>query len=273
MRLSTLTLHTNAQNRIADLQARMNDVLNPPNLSSTDPVAWDTKYRSSDSVAQLSQFARNASSAHDRLLTTQTALNSVFKTLTDLKTQLRASPPDLTTAKNAKDTLLAIANTKDSQGVPMFSGSMSTTPFDQNGNYSGNSQELNIQISENLQVPASISGQRAFVDTGVFSALDSVINDISTTGLVSTPSLQALTDAITKSGNVQTEAVLRVDQISSQNTLNTNLKELYTTQATKFDPDPVEQITTYNMLQTQYEALLKSYAVTFKSPTLFDYIS
>lgn len=121
----------------------------------------------------LSQGIDIAKSAHTNTLNTDKSLVEVSKAMSEFKTKLLQAANEIhtPTSRNAiandlqaiKDHIINIGNTSIG-GNFIFGGSkIGSKPFDSDGNYLGNDEELKALISSNNQVPYNITGKELFL--------------------------------------------------------------------------------------------------------------
>jgi flagellar hook-associated protein 3 FlgL len=138
-----------------------------------DPLGASQAINLSQSQAQNARYADNRAVASQNLGTEEDALNSLTLLLQDVRTRLvEASNGTLSDAdrgtlsnvlKNARDSLMGIANTTDGNGQYLFSGSLGSTPaYGATGNYQGDSLQREIQADQTRRIAGSDVGADIF---------------------------------------------------------------------------------------------------------------
>lgn len=141
-----------------------------------DPLAAAQAVNISQSQSLNTRFAANRGVATTNLATEENALSSMTLLLQDVKTQLIAagngtlSDADRATLsnvlKNARDSMLGLANTTDGSGQYLFSGSRGGTAAYQDINgkitYMGDAGQRKIQADQTRQISGSDVGSDIF---------------------------------------------------------------------------------------------------------------
>ncbi|CAM3745182.1 flagellar hook-associated protein FlgL [Castellaniella denitrificans] len=138
-----------------------------------DPLGASQAINLSQSQAQNARYADNRAVASQNLGTEEDALSSLTLLLQDVRTRLvEASNGTLSDAdratlsnvlKNARDSLMGIANTTDGNGQYLFSGSQGGTPaYGSAGNYQGDALQRNIQADQTRQIAGGDVGSDVF---------------------------------------------------------------------------------------------------------------
>ena len=138
-----------------------------------DPLGASQAINLSQSQAQNARYADNRAVANQNLGTEEDALGSLTLLLQDVRTRLvEASNGTLSDAdratlsnvlKNARDSLMGIANTTDGNGQYLFSGSQGSTPaYGAAGNYQGDTLQRNIQADQTRQIAGGDVGSDVF---------------------------------------------------------------------------------------------------------------
>ncbi|WP_368639265.1 flagellar hook-associated protein FlgL [Castellaniella ginsengisoli] len=138
-----------------------------------DPLGASQAINLSQSQALNARYADNRAVANQNLGTEEDALNSLTLLLQDVRTRLvEASNGTLSDAdratlsnvlKNARDSLMGIANVTDGNGQYLFSGSEGSTPaYGAAGNYQGDALQRDIQADQTRRIAGSDVGSDVF---------------------------------------------------------------------------------------------------------------
>lgn len=175
--------------------------------ASDDPVAAVRLSAARDQKQILERFQNNAQTAQSRLelgdQTLQQSINVITR-IAELTTQAGNGIYDgfsidaiLTEIDQLSETVLDLANTRDSQGQSLFSGfNTANVAFvkEPNGSvsYNGDRGVHALQISENMNVETSVDGGSAFMRVptangpkGIFDVITEVKNAVRSTGPLS----------------------------------------------------------------------------------------
>lgn len=185
MRVSTAEFTSQAiasiDSQSSALQQSQNEVatgLAVPNAAA-NPVAATQILQLVQQQAQLTQYGTNLQSAQTRLTLEQTSLSTVSNTVQSIRDLVvQAGDASLNNANRQQivtqiqslyQSLLASANTKDSNGEYLFSGYATLTqPFASNAggtvSYQGNDGNRLLQISANQSVADSDAGSGVFMN-------------------------------------------------------------------------------------------------------------
>ena len=168
------------------------------NAASDDPVAFSDLALLKAKEVRLAQYKRNIDVARQTLTLENTALTQASNLLTRVKElSIQASNDTLSAtdrknvaieAKGIEDSLLDLANTKDSNGLPIFGGFVSGNPFvkqvDGSIVYRGDANTTQQAVGDDAQVTVGFSGHDVFdrvpMETGpsksVFQIVSAVAN-------------------------------------------------------------------------------------------------
>ncbi len=138
-----------------------------------DPLGASQAINLSQSQAQNARYADNRAVADRNLGTEDDALNSLVTLLSGVRTRLvEAANGTLSDAdrgtlsnvlKNARDSLMGLANTTDGNGQYLFSGSKGDTPaYDEFGTYQGDTLQRLIQADQTRRIAGSDVGSDVF---------------------------------------------------------------------------------------------------------------
>ena len=166
--------------------------------ASDDPVAFSDLALLKAKDVRLAQYKRNIDVARQTLTLENTALTQASNLLTRVKElSINATNDTLSAtdrknvaieAKGIEDSLLDLANTKDSNGLPIFGGFVSGNPFvkqvDGSIVYRGDANTTQQAVGDDAQVTVGFSGHDVFdrvpMDSGpsksVFEIVSAVAN-------------------------------------------------------------------------------------------------
>ena len=144
--------------------------------ASDDPVAFSDLALLKARNLRLAQFKRNIDVARQTLTLEDSALKQASNLLTRMKelaitgSNDTLSPADRKLvgieAKGLTDSLIDLANTKDSNGLPIFGGFKSDNPFERqiDGSivYKGDSNKTMQAVGDDAQVTVGFSGHEVF---------------------------------------------------------------------------------------------------------------
>lgn len=175
--------------QVGATQARIASGVNDPRASA-DPVRATDLSALRDVRAHLDTRDALAKNAADRLALTDEALSGVSENMRQLKEiTLRAANDTLTPeAQSAlrseavmiRNSMLALANSTDTAGRPLFSGTAGAPAFEQTTEgvvYRGDDGSTVVQLSDRKRVATGLPGSQVFGSgpTGVFAAIDNTI--------------------------------------------------------------------------------------------------
>ncbi|MFZ0481880.1 MAG: flagellar hook-associated protein FlgL [Desulfobacterales bacterium] len=163
--LGSISEELSKANEIATTGKRINNL-------SDDPVGLTQSLTIQSDLAGIEQMGRNIDYGNSWLSASESALTSVQNILSDTKAlcvqmangtmgadQRSAAAENV---QNNLDEIVSLANTNVA-GNYIFSGSKTDTiPFDQNGNYSGDSNAFSIKISKNSTIEIGSAGDAVF---------------------------------------------------------------------------------------------------------------
>jgi flagellar hook-associated protein 3 FlgL len=175
--------------------------------ASDDPIAAVKLSAAKEQEQILERFEKNVESAQSRLRLGDQTLNqsiSVLTRMAELTTQAGNGIYDgfsikaiLTEMDQLSEVVVDLANTRDAQGLSLFSGfNTSAVAFEKAADgtitYNGDRGSHSLQISENMNVKTSIDGGSAFMRVqtpvgpkGVFDIINEVKNSIKSSGELS----------------------------------------------------------------------------------------
>lgn len=249
MRISTLQYQTTAasslsfnQDALATLQAQMasgNRIL----LPSDDPVSTVRLERLSAEVNTITQYRSNIATVKTRLTQNETYLQGMVNEISSAKDTLvwasdaSNSSADLnaqvSTLTAIRDSLFSTANSQDSEGNYLFSGTATTTPaitYDANApigsrySYTGNTSSQSVVVGNN--VTQAINTTMQGMDT-YLNQLDATADALNVPGVTLDPATAAtvaagLGGSDTALNNIASQIATLGGQQNTLTTLDTN---------------------------------------------------
>ena len=306
MQISTSLLFERASTQMGSLQndltrsqaqlASQKQILNPSD--APDQSAGISRLKSI--IGRQDSFASNITTAQTRLNTEDSTLGTASDTLVRIKelTIEAANGTNDSTTRNAianeikamRDELLSLANTQDTTGNYIFSGSKTKTPAFQtaaNGtvSYQGDQTRTQVAVGEHRTVAMNRPGTSAFVrvvrtaadgtttGVGFFQSLDDLIAGIKSGD---SPTIQQgigevdhLTDGVVLA---RADAGTSLNVLDQQNAILTDTKlTLKTALSASEDLDYASAITKMNVQMTAMQAAQTSFA-KISQLSLFNYL-
>ena len=251
------------------------------NAASDDPVAFSDLALLKAKEVRLAQYKRNIDVARQTLTLENTALTQASNLLTRVKElSIQASNDTLSAtdrknvaieAKGIEDSLLDLANTKDSNGLPIFGGFVSGNPFvkqvDGSIVYRGDANTTQQAVGDDAQVTVGFSGHDVFdrvpMETGpsksVFQIVSAVANALADGKSPATPGddiAKALDHIISQQAEVGSRLSLldNADQKLQDNQTATaaQISILQDTNIEKAVTDLQKKLTTLDAAQTSF---------------------
>jgi flagellar hook-associated protein 3 FlgL len=190
---------------------------------SDDPVGTTQVFPLNSLVANNEQYLKNADAAETRLSTEESNLAQVTNVLQRVNELAIQGNNDSVSAESRAaiatelrehlQTLMGLANTKDSTGEYIFAGTdVTTQPFVEapagTFTYQGDSNQRSVQIGESRLVPVGDPGDEVFMNVpfsgggnqSVFETIDSLATDFEN----NTANTNAITDIRSAIDNVTT---------------------------------------------------------------------
>lgn len=222
MRISTNTIFQSGTNRLMGLQTDLNKLSiqtatgKRVNSPADDPVAAARLLELNTAKDLNANFASSRQTAETLLETYETSLTNVTNTIQAIQsTVISAGNGSYTDSERAKlgnelqgylDTLLNLANSKDSQGNYMYAGyATQTVPFELNTvsgqyEYKANSTRTELQVDIQSKMTVTYTGDQIFGPDGanVFKSLQDMIT------LLQTPITDSATQATYSAGLAST---------------------------------------------------------------------
>ena len=182
MRISTASVYQNAVSNFNNMQAEISNSLNEVSSGisltspSVDPAAASQVLVATQASNLNTQYGVNRGNASDALNTSDGVLAGVTNLMQSLESQIvEAGSGTLTTSdkatlaqqfKSSISQLMNLANSTDSNGNYMFSGSaVGTAPYSATSNgavYNGNQQSQMLQVDASQQLPVTQAGSSVF---------------------------------------------------------------------------------------------------------------
>lgn len=301
MRLSTNTIYQSGTNRLIDLQADLSKLNNQISTGrrvvtpADDPVAAARIQELSNAKDMNTIYTNTRKVARTTLETYEANLTSVTSVVQDVQTLLTSAGNGTysdeqrasiaTELQNKYETLLGLANLKNSQGNFMYSGyNTGTKSFDDSGTYQGNTSRMKLQVEVQSQMKVTFSGDAVFQANGndVFSTLQSAItllNTDVTDAATQTALNSGLADGLNKMQgvldqilNVRAEIGSKLNQLDTLDGNASNLDLQYENSLSSLqDLDYNQALSDLSKKNAILEAAQKSFVSTTKL-SLFDFI-
>ncbi len=221
---------------------------------SDDPVAWQEGERAAARTAMSQARGTAIGTATDHLQQTDTALSTIADALQSARSLAvegangALGPNEVAALASSvsalRDTVLAQANARDTDGEYLFAGSRGTTaPFSAAGAYSGDAATRSIELAEGQTAPVTVSGaaltSASGVDVlGVLSSLATALQGNNVAGIQ-----QAIGDLKTATDQVsgaRAQAGAALGELRSADNARGQLElTLNTLQSRDVDADPI----------------------------------
>lgn len=297
MRVSTKEMQLQTVQAMLDQQAQINRTQNQLSsgkriLTPADDPSGSTQVLSLGQVIDTTnQYQRNADAATARLNIEDSTLSSAVDLLQRARelavqgnngTENAASRKAIATeVRQLADSMMGLANTKDSNGEYLFAGyKTQQQPFSSNGagtyTYNGDQGQRSVQIGPTRQIATSDSGQNVFMNIpggsgSVFSMLNKLASDMES----NSPDPSSITDmdtAIKNLSGVRAAVGARLNAIDLQKNANDSAVLQYQTAQSKIqDLDYASAISQLNLQMTGLQAAQQSY-IKVQGLSLFNYL-
>jgi len=304
MKISTKLLFDRAsnqmslvQNKLADSQAQLaqgKQILKPSD--SPDQAAIVQRLKSL--LSKQDSFQNSLSTMRSRLELEDSTLRSATGLLVRAKEiAVQAANDTLSTVNRqalgselsaVRDQLLSLANTTDTNGTFLFSGSRSKYPpfapknAGEPPTYRGDQTKVSVMVGEQRSIPINRTGTETFVSinrtgsnqaVGFFEVMDDLVNGIySSDGAAMQQGIKEMTDLMNgltlAHADIGTDMNV-VDQQSS--VVDDTILNLKTTVSSVEDLDYAAAITKMNQQMLSLEAAQSSFS-TMAQLTLFNYL-
>lgn len=308
MRISTNTFIEGSVGRMTDLQSKISKVqqqissgkrLTDP---SDDPIAAAEVVNVNNSIAINEQYSKNRIQLTNNLNQVDAVLSNITDVLQNINEVVIKASSGLnsqddkfvlsSTLQSEFDQLLKLANSSDSFGNYIFSGSNnSEASFKQDADgvwfYSGSKINRVVNVDHTITMASSISGFDLFglpeipgVQNNIFNELSDSIKALKNSGTVSDTDLNnvisklssSYRDTLTQVNQVQSEVGNRLNMIDRFDSLGSSRSlQLTQTLSNLQDLDYTKAISEFTRQQTVLQAAQQTYAQASKL-SLFDYI-
>lgn len=258
--LSQLTERQAEASRRASSGLRLDQV-------STDPLAADQSSRIQASLEQSQTFRRNVGFFHDNASKVESALAQGMDLLARAREiALQGSNGALNAENRAalademgsiREQLLALANTKGTNGY-LFSGQKTDVPaFDASGTFQGNTAALNAEVSPGVSIQVNTDGESAFAPpsgVNVFAELAALQTDLQSGSTQIASHLAGIDSSFTQLSNARSHAgfvMTRLD--TATGSLEQSELGLTKRQSSLVDADTIETVSELTALNNTIE--------------------
>ena len=297
-RISTFLFHQRATQEMLANQARLSRTQNELAtgrriLSPSDDPSGATKSLDLKRyLASNEQFGRNIGTARARLEQQESALASATDLLQRAR-ELAVQGNTATTGPAARaglaeevdqlvSQLLALANTRDSNGEYLFGGlARSAVAFTDEGGgtfvYHGDATQRRVQVSEDRQVADAETGQDVFMDVGGVGgpSVFRIAYDLAAglrSGIDLAPSLDGLDRALDQVLGTRARGGARLNSLDDVQSINADMAVTLEAQLSDIqDLDYAEAVARMNRQLTALQASQQSYA-KMSQLSLFNYL-
>jgi flagellar hook-associated protein 3 FlgL len=282
------------QKKLTDTQQQVSTgsrILSP----SDDPVASVKILGLERDMSVNEQYKENATSAENKLSIAEGALTSAVNILQRIR-ELAVQALNDTNDANARagmaaemqelnEALVALANSKDSNGEYLFSGYQSfTQSFDPTSfAYGGDTGQRNIRVGSNYMVESTEAGSDIFVVTNadtttqsIFATVQGFVDALNANTIGTAPNdgeiLTNTSTAIDSVTSARTRIGARLSAIDQQRTINDDsIASLQKSLSELRDLDYAEAISRLSIQSTGLEAAQQAY-VRVQGLSLFNYL-
>lgn len=244
MRVSTNEFLTGTLNDILAQEANVNqlnqEIATGQTMQSAvdDPAGAGAALRVAGQIQQLSFDTTNAESGTAAIQNSLNALQGVSTILTQVRDSAvqaangTSDPQDRQalagSVQSALQQLIQLANSQNSEGQYLFSGSKSTAaPFSVEANgqvvFTGDAGSTSIAIAPSLTVPVSVSGQNIFMDVPTGNGSFSVAASGSNSG-----SAYITPGSVTNAGDLESEHLAGTEFVVSFGAVSADGSATYT---------------------------------------------
>lgn len=273
-RIETLSL-ANSQNAARlDKAARIAASNQRVSKPSDDPASYGAMVRRDYDLAMLQTRSETASRTQGELEIANNALSAGVD-LMERAQEAAIEGANATSDANARKLLAAdvramrtelmsIGNTKYGNRY-IFGGTKSDTiPFDANGAFKGNDQQINVPVMDGVQLPGNVSGAKAFTAAGgrdIFADLQELADALEANDQERiSNTLKSLTEGHDQLVRTQVEAGYGARRFADAVDVLANTKAVVAERESQdINGDIASQITDLQMAQSAYE---RSLAVT-----------
>lgn len=276
------------QNRIASEQAAISSGRSMQSAAS-DPAAFVQSLSLSAAISQEAVFSNNSDSLQTSLTQESQAVSSYSSLLVKAKTvaegivSLPASGTDVKAASieisSIFDSIMSIANSSNSNGGYLFSGTSGSVPFVKSANgtvsYQGNSDSSSLPVSSTLSLKSGDPGNSVFSygSQSVFSAFSAFLSDVSSNPTSAAATFQNSLDlAIANASAKQSEIAGRQNSAAFAQSSATESSLSYSTSlAAVSSTDYLKASSSLSSDITSYQAAIAAYG-KIQGMSLFNYL-
>jgi len=304
MRISSYQLYSSSVGGMLDQQAQVAKLQQQLSTgkrivqASDDPIGAMQSQALTKTISQYDQYSRNMTAAQNSLKLEEGTLSSTVDNLQNIRDLVvqasNGTQTDETRAALAKairgnlDGLMQLANTQDSTGNYIFSGTKTDTPAyikDVTGNYvyQGNAGQLQIDIGPSRAVAAGDPGTGIFGNGAgsVMALVDNIATALEQPQTAATlPAMQAtltaslgqLDSALGKVSDAQSAVGSRQNAIDQQSSINGDATLQFKSMLSQTqDLDYADAMTQYNLHMTSLQAAQQAYSKV-QGLSLFNYM-
>lgn len=236
-------------------------------IPSDNPVAFSDAARLKHQLAKLDQYGRNMNNLMQRMKTEETTLSDATNILTRIQELSIQGANDTLSPENRKtiageisqlrDSLLQLANVKDSADQSIFGGfSGTSTPFlqDEQGNvtFVGDTNVQNVEIASGVETKASGNGFEIFMQVqvpgqagvkSVFKLIQDTVDQLNL-GKSCSPQMGGITASLDQVNNAQMLAGTRMAKITRQQEALTSAQTQAKTMLSVVEDTDIEKVVT-----------------------------
>lgn len=272
-----------AQRRLMKTQDQLSS-LQVVSKPSDDPVIAARVLNLNTVLGQNEQYGRNIADALSWVEMTETTLgkvNDVLQRVRELAVYGASGTLEDTSRRalaeevgQLLDNAVELANTSLA-GRYIFGGTRTDAPpFAAGGTYAGNTERLSWEISQGVVMEVSVDGKAAFLDSGVFSALQNLRDHLlaGDTAKVGGEDLAALDAAIDNVLNLRAALGARANRLEALKSQMESEQVNYQALKSKLnDVDLAAAVTEYKMNENAYQAAL-NVGARIILPSLVDFL-
>jgi len=247
--------------------------------NNLDPLEKTQQLSYNVSISNKAQNIRNGDTVMPNLVSQESTLGAISDRLMQLHELMISSQnpvmkdePSLKENLSAiKKDILALANTKDSQGNYLFSGYKSQTkPFPDLDTYNGDQGVSSIRIGDNTLVNINITGEKIITNNlkDAFNKLENYLNN----GVNDQSMIESVQKSLADVSLQRTITGLNINKIENFSNINEDMMIQYKERLSQVeDADMPKLVSELSAAKTATEASLKSYAM-IQNLSLFNYL-
>jgi flagellar hook-associated protein 3 FlgL len=281
-RISTLQFSQSGINTIHKNQSHMNNLMaqiSSGQRTDLDPIEKTQKLAYSVSISNKAQQMRNGDTVMPGLEIQESTLDSLTDRLMTLhETMISSKNPVLRNEPSLKETvssikkdILALANTRDSEGNYVFSGYKSQTqPFSDLNTYNGDQGIREIRVGDNTTVNVNITGDKVITQNikDAFDKIENLLNN----GVDDPTMIASVQKALEDVSLQRTITGTNMKRIENAKEINEDLTVQYKDRLSQVaDADMLKLVSELSATKTATEASLKSYSM-IQNLSLFNYL-